>query len=145
MLAVAALAFGLDRISKLVINRSLPEGESRPIIPGILHLTHVENPGAAFGLLPGQAGLLALFALVAVIGIVGAARRWRSPLAHTGLGLLLGGATGNLVDRARVGTVTDFIDLRVWPVFNVADIAIVVGSGLLALFLLRASPEGEAA
>lgn len=147
LLAVAGLVFLLDRITKAAVIRALPEGASRPLIPGVLHLTHVQNPGAAFSLLPDRGGFLLAVSCAAVVGILIAARHVREPWARAALGLLLGGAAGNLLDRLRTGTVTDFIDLRIWPVFNVADMAVVAGSGLLALYLLRedppAAPPGE--
>lgn len=135
--ALAVLVFALDWISKQAVLRHLPLGASRPLIPGVLHLTHVQNPGAAFGLMPGRTGFLLLAAAVAIAAVAAMARQWSSSLARWGAGLLLGGAAGNFVERLRHGTVTDFIDLRVWPVFNLADAAIVIGGGLLGLYMAR--------
>lgn len=136
--------FVADRLTKLAVRRALAVGESRPVIPGVLHLTHVQNPGAAFGLLPGQTTVLLLVAALTVAALALALRAWREPLARAGSALVLGGAAGNLADRLRTGTVTDFIDLRVWPVFNLADVAIVAGTGLLALHLLRSGERPAA-
>lgn len=114
-----------------------------PLVPGIFHLTLVENTGVAFGLFRGQ-GLAVTLATLAVLGGLGwsalrSPRQRERPGRWTvlGLGLILGGALGNLIDRARLGAVVDFLDFRVWPVFNVADSCITVGAALVALQLLR--------
>ena len=110
------------------------------MLPGIFHLTLVENTGVAFGLFRGQ-GLAVTLATLAVLGGLGASALRSRPQPgrwmHLGLGLILGGAAGNLIDRARLGAVVDFLDFRVWPVFNVADSCITAGAVLVALQLLR--------
>ena len=117
-------------------------GESIALIPGVLHLTYIENPGGAFGILGGQAGILLLGSAVAVAFVL-----WMlltgepSRATAAGCGLILGGAAGNLLDRIFEGEVTDYVDLRVWPIFNAADVAIVVGVALLLLATL--GPEGD--
>jgi signal peptidase II len=120
-------------ITKRLVEAGLAVGESLPIIKDVFHLTRVANPGAAFGLLPD--GTLFLAAVTAVVVVVilwmGPRLAGDSRLLRLALGLELGGAVGNLVDRLRAGLVTDFLDFRVWPVFNVADSAIVVGALLL--------------
>lgn len=135
----AVIAFTADRVSKAVVSRFMTPGESLPVVEGILHLTYVRNPGAAFGLLTGRTLLLTTITVIMVGGILwwhhrSPERHFLSPLPA---GLLVGGALGNLTDRIFHGAVTDFFDLQVWPVFNVADIAIVVGSFLLALHVWR--------
>lgn len=114
-------------------------GESIPVVPGIFHITYVRNAGAAFGLFQHQTGLfVAVTAVViALIVLYGRQAARGQPLLALALGLQLGGAVGNLVDRLRGGTVVDFLDFRVWPVFNLADSAIVIGGALFAWFLLR--------
>lgn len=106
-----------------------------PLIPSVLHLTYVQNTGAAFGLWRGSCGVFVLVSVIIAAWVLMELmqrryRRWPIPL---GLSLILGGALGNLIDRVRVGYVIDFLDVRVWPVFNVADSAISVGVGLLLL------------
>lgn len=130
-----------DQVTKLFVLTFLgPGGIIReiPIIPGILRFIYVENTGAAFGLFQGRNPLLALLALVVVVLIAIWFRQvivWR--LGALALGLQLGGAVGNLLDRLRHGFVIDFIDFSFWPTFNVADSAITIGVLLLAFVVFR--------
>lgn len=137
--AVALAVVLADQLSKFAVRQLLAPSSSIPVIPGVLHLTHVLNPGAAFGLLPNGRFFFfaATGAVIAFIIVYYLRARPSSRLLLAALGLELGGATGNLIDRSASGLVTDFIDFRVWPVFNVADSAIVVGLALLALVVLR--------
>lgn len=129
----------LDQWSKLTVIKKMNLGESIPLIDGIFHLTYVRNPGAAFSMLPYKTAFFITITLVVVAGIL--IYIWRIPkeklLFRTALALMLGGAVGNLIDRIRYGSVIDFFDFRVWPVFNVADIGICVGVALLFLEILR--------
>ncbi|MBI4497180.1 MAG: signal peptidase II [Chloroflexi bacterium] len=136
-LAVALLIVLLDQVTKSAIRLTLAPGESLPADAPI-RLTHVINTGAAFGLFTGQSAFLLLATAVGVGAILlyYAFPPANSRLLDTALGLQFGGALGNLIDRVRQGYVTDFIDLRVWPVFNLADSAIVVGVAVLAGFLM---------
>lgn len=136
LLASAAAALLLDQVSKSVLVASLEPGRSVTVIPRLLDITYTTNTGAAFGLLQGNGGLVVVAAiLVVVILLVWFfwTREGRHLLMFVGLGLVVGGALGNLVDRLFRGRVIDFIDFKWWPVFNVADIAIVVGVGLIVL------------
>jgi signal peptidase II len=146
---LAGAIFALDQLTKLIVLALLPEGNSHPIVPGVLMLTHIRNPGTAFGLLRSSGPLLTLVTIAAVIFIVS---YWfyvrhreavASPLLLWGLSLPLGGAAGNLLDRLRLKHVVDFIDFRVWPVFNVADSAITIGACLVAYYFL-VNPESRA-
>jgi len=130
---VVAVTVGGDQLAKHVVRASLDPTQSIPVIPSVLHLTYVQNTGAAFGIFQGYTGA---FVLVSV----GVAAWVFMELLHTrthpwpselGLALILSGAIGNLIDRLRFGYVVDFIDLRVWPVFNLADSAITIGVALL--------------
>ena len=119
----------LDQFSKYII----------PIIEEVFHLTYILNPGAAFGMFAHNRLFFIAIAVV-VIGIIIWARReiLASPWeVKAGCGLFLGGAIGNLIDRARQGLVIDFFDFRIWPVFNIADIAICIGVGLIIWNLLK--------
>ena len=119
--------------------QALSGSPSVPVLPGIFHLTYLRNPGVAFGLFKGWSLPIALATTALVLGLLASAlRRERSSrLVNTAMGLILGGAVGNLIDRVRVGGVIDFLDFRVWPVFNVADTCITLGAILMAWTLLR--------
>lgn len=139
MLPVILITLTVDQLSKLIVQQLMVEGQSIPIIPAVFYLTYTRNPGAAFGLMPYQT-LFFIVISVAVIALMLAAARRISAHRHllrTGMGLVVGGAAGNLVDRLRFGLVVDFLDLRVWPVFNLADAAIVIGACLLVLEVWR--------
>lgn len=129
----------LDQFSKYIVVENMALGESVPIIEEVFHLTYILNPGAAFGMFAHNRLFFIAIAVV-VIGIIIWARReiLASPWeVKAGCGLFLGGAIGNLIDRARQGLVIDFFDFRIWPVFNIADIAICIGVGLIIWNLLK--------
>lgn len=130
---------GLDQAIKAAVLSRIPFGASLPVVFGIFHLTHVTNPGIAFGVWHGAGALRALAsALTAVALLLYTRERWRhSPLSRAGVAIMMGGAGGNLIDRLRFGHVVDYLDFRVWPVFNLADVAIVVGGGCLFYTLVR--------
>ena len=106
--------------------------ESIPIIPPVFYLTYIENPGAAFGVMAHRTGFFIITTFF-VIGITLFFYRKivKSTLMQLEIGLIIGGSLGNLADRIRIGQVVDFLDFRIWPVFNFADTAIVIGVGLL--------------
>lgn len=129
----------LDQFSKYIVVENMALGESIPIIEEVFHLTYILNPGAAFGMFAHNRLFFIAIAVV-VIGIIIWARReiLASPWeVKAGCGLFLGGAIGNLIDRARQGLVIDFFDFRIWPVFNIADIVICIGVGLIIWNLLK--------
>lgn len=129
----------LDQFSKYIVVENMALGESIPIIEEVFHLTYILNPGAAFGMFAHNRLFFIAIAVI-VIGIIIWARReiLASPWeVKAGCGLFLGGAIGNLIDRARQGLVIDFFDFRIWPVFNMADIAICIGVGLIIWNLLK--------
>ncbi|CEP69486.1 Peptidase A8, signal peptidase II [Moorella glycerini] len=142
-LLLVALVLGIDQLSKYIIRANFRPNESLPVINSVFHLTYVNNPGAAFGLLAYKTPVfIGVTLLVAVIILV--AYRFLPPgriLLRLALALMLGGALGNLIDRLRFGYVVDFLDFRIWPVFNLADMAIVSGVILLCWELL--GPAGE--
>jgi len=138
----ALLIVVADQLSKIWIRTNLAVGQSLPEV-GFPRLTHISNTGAAFGLFQGQTFPLIIVALVGVAVLLFYAFLFyrRFPLldnwsAWTGLGLVLGGTVGNLIDRLRFGYVTDFIDFGFWPAFNLADSTIVVGVIIFAYSLL---------
>lgn len=137
LVALSVLLF--DQLTKFWALRLLKSGISAPLIPRIFHLTLVENEGIAFGLLPGIDKILLVAITLSIIiliffGLRMDPQRWTS---QWGIGLILGGALGNWVDRVRVGAVVDFLDFRIWPVFNFADTAITIGVGLFFLEMLK--------
>jgi signal peptidase II len=139
-----------DQATKAVAVARLADGESIPVLDGVLHWTLQRNPGAAFGLFRSVPALFTVLAVAIATAILVAAPRVRGRLRAVALGLVLGGAVGNLGDRLfrppgpLRGHVVDFIDLRVWPTFNLADAAVVVGAALLALAGLREERRREA-
>lgn len=130
---VALLVLCGDQASKWLVRQSLQLGQSIPVLSPVLHLTYVQNTGAAFGMLRGHAPLFVLLSVAVAVWIVAELRKpdGHGRLTLLSLSLILGGALGNVIDRLRLGYVVDFIDLRVWPVFNIADSAITIGVSLL--------------
>ncbi len=129
----------LDQGVKALVVRLLPPDGSVPLIPGVLFLTHVRNSGVAFGMLSGTPPAVIVLVALTVVFLVAynEGRRQHDRWSRVAAGLLLGGAAGNLGDRIRLGYVVDYLDLRIWPVFNLADTAVVCGSAVLLLALLR--------
>ena len=137
--AVSTVLVAADQLTKSLVVSSFLPGESVWIARPLLHLTYVQNTGAAFGLLKGQQALfLAMSGLViAVIARELLIRRAMAARVLWGCALILGGALGNVMDRARLGYVIDFIGVGIWPLFNIADSAISIGVGLLLLHSLQ--------
>lgn len=137
---VLLLTFILDQASKMFIMATMYRGQSIPVFEDIFHITFILNPGAAFGMLANRTVFFVVVTVLVIAGVV--IFQWKSGrkrgLLPWSLGLIAGGALGNLVDRVRFGEVVDFLDFRIWPVFNLADSAIVVGAGLLLIFLWKA-------
>jgi signal peptidase II len=138
LIVIALAVIGLDQLTKYLVRAHMELGESIPNT-GIIRLTYVTNTGGAFGILANQAFLLAMVAVIGIAVFLVYLRYipLKSRLLKIGLGLDLGGAIGNLIERLRFdGKVTDFIDIGAWPVFNVADMSIVVGTIIIAYYLL---------
>jgi len=140
----------LDLASKWLAVRELADREPIEMLGGVLTLRLVRNPGAAFGLAQGMTIVLTVIAVAVVVAILRVARRLDNPWWAAALGLVLGGAAGNLVDRffrapgPLRGHVVDFLELPRWPVFNLADSAIVVAGGLMLLLSARGVPYAAA-
>jgi signal peptidase II len=143
LLVVALIVFVLDRVSKMLIQHNLALGEHVSVVGDLLWFDHSQNTGIAFSLATSHSSIVFVFDVAAILFILYLARR--VPRAETwlrlGLGLVLGGAIGNVVDRVLAGSVTDFIDFRFFPVFNVADSAITVGAILIAWRLYVGSKQ----
>jgi signal peptidase II len=133
---IAALVYALDRITKVLAEDNLRGRSPIELVPGVLDLRYTTNPGGAFGLFGQLWWLFVAVSAIVVVVVAVASRSLPSTSVAVGLGMVLGGALGNLTDRAIRGTgfsgeVVDFIDLQVWPVFNLADTAIVLGAVIL--------------
>ena len=145
MLGVAIAVVALDQLTKTWVATSLAEGGWWSPLPGlwrVFRITHITNSGAAFGMFPDQGNFFIIIAVVVALAIVLYYRYLPtgSWLVRLSLGLQLGGAIGNLLDRIRFGHVVDFVDIGFWPIFNVADLAIVTGVGILAYCLWHDDP-----
>ncbi|MDY6084802.1 MAG: signal peptidase II [Dialister sp.] len=138
-IATAVFICLLDQAVKWLVQTSMVLGESVPIFPHIFHLTYIINPGAAFGILADQQWFF--LGIVGVLLVVFFMLRSRIPSRPVyfpvAVGMLLGGALGNAIDRVRIQGVVDFFDFRIWPIFNVADVAICLGVGLIAFYYWR--------
>lgn len=143
--SLALVVIVLDQVTKVLIEKTLPYGSFYPphcieVIPGFFHLVHVGNTGAAWSLFSGYPKVLAFIGLLALVLIyVGRnSLQLKLPQSQWAFGLIIGGVIGNLIDRFRLGHVTDFLDFHIkdwyWPSFNVADSAITIGVGLYILF-----------
>ncbi len=127
-----------DQATKLLIRSTMVEGQSIPVIENIFHITYIENPGAAFGILANQRMLFLILTaiIVGVMVYLYLSLRNKKSLTAISLGVVVSGAIGNFIDRFVQGTVTDFLDFRIWPIFNVADICICVGLVLICYFVI---------
>lgn len=140
---VGLLILGLDQWSKFLVRSSMTLGESVPIIDSVFHLTYIENEGVAFGMFSGHTTIFVIVSILVLIGLLTFV--WKessqSMLLHYGAALVAAGALGNIIDRAIKASVTDMFDFRIWPIFNVADIAVCIGFCLLVLYLFLSSED----
>jgi signal peptidase II len=150
--SAAAAVFALDRLTKWMVERLVSFSDTYTVIPGFFDIVHSQNRGVVFGILNDStsewrtAALVTLSAVaVILVSLVLWSARHMDPLAVWGLALILGGAAGNVFDRLAWGQVTDFLEFYIgpyhWPTFNVADSAIVIGSGLFLLDSLRSKRQ----
>ena len=142
LLAVAIPTLLLDRVSKWLVQRYIAWGTGYSVIPGFFNLRHDTNTGAAFGILSGQRTLLIGVTIVALVFIFVYYFQFRhSRWMRIALGFLLGGAVGNFIDRLYLGRVIDFLQFGIeskhlfWPTFNVADVSVCIGAGMLIFYL----------
>lgn len=149
-LIIAAVLL-LDQITKYIVRAGMELYQSIPIIDGVFHITYIQNSGAAFSMLQGKTFLLLLLPLLFSIAFFAAIIKLRKSGHWTlllSLSMIVAGGIGNLIDRATMGSVTDFLDFRFWPIFNVADIAVCCGCGLLLIYVIfvdgkKDKAEGE--
>lgn len=133
----------VDQLTKWWITANYQVGESHELLGQWLYLTYVQNRGAAFGILPGQSWFFLGAAFLIITGLIIYNLRYSvEKLVQVWMGLIAAGAAGNFIDRFHLEYVIDFLDLRWWPVFNVADMAVVVGGSLLVIHMLFFMKEG---
>ena len=145
---VAAVTAGivlLDQATKALVRAEIDPGDSRAVIPGV-HLVHTRNTGVAFGALAGGGAIVTVVVALALVALLAYfATHMRRPLVWLPTGMLLGGAVGNVIDRARAGAVTDFIQIPLgFPAFNLADTSITLGVLLLLYVIERDGAAGRA-
>jgi signal peptidase II len=138
------VAFGAALAAEAAARAALAPGVEVVVVPGVLSLTLLRNTGIAFSLLRGlpPAATIALALTLLAVALYNRDAWPRTAAVRWGLGLVAGGAAANVAERLRFGYVIDYLDVHVWPVFNLADSAIVVGAGLLVLALLRERDHG---
>ena len=129
----------LDQLTKFLIKQNFLLNHSIPIIKNIFHLTYITNTGSAFGLFKGLNLFFMLFSIIVIIVIFYYINKIKNNEKYLqfAVGLLLGGTIGNLIDRIAYGSVIDFIDFRIWPVFNIADSAVTISVILLIILLWK--------
>lgn len=141
--AVACVVVCLDQLTKHWVSENFVPGCIRPVIGGLFNLTFVRNDGAAFGVFRGNNIFFIALSLIAVVVILVLRGRYKMspPVVKLGVGLILGGAVGNLIDRLLRGSVIDFLDFHAgpyhWPAFNLADSSICIGVALIIMFSMR--------
>jgi len=148
-LVVILLILVFDQCSKALVVLNLTIGESIPLIKGVLHITYVKNTGAAFGLFKNSTQVFSVISIVTVTFIsvlifrsITKGRFQSRPVFDYGMILILSGALGNLIDRLRLSYVIDFIDVRIWPVFNIADSSITIGTILILISFIKKKGGG---
>jgi signal peptidase II len=138
LLTIAFIAVAVDQLSKAFIAKYMQPGESIAIIPGIFHITYVRNPGAAFGIFAHHTEFFVALAVLFILIVLVLLFYFPTiPKVIIPMSILTGGVLGNMIDRLRIRYVVDFIDFRVWPVLNAADIFIFVGAVFLFVYIIR--------
>ncbi|MCB6992521.1 signal peptidase II [bacterium 210820-DFI.6.37] len=136
---IIAAVIVLDQAVKKIVTLSLSLNESIPVISQIFHITYIRNTGAAFSLMAGFRLLLILIPVLVILAagiFIFRKRKTAHPLLLTSLAFISGGGLGNVIDRALFGYVVDYLDFRVFPVFNIADIFVCLGCGLMIVYIL---------
>jgi signal peptidase II len=138
--AIFLLIYFSDRIIKALVFDNFVLGVSYPVLENFIYITPTYNTGIAFGLFQGLNNIIFIFISAVILSAILLAiilKKLKSRLLVTGLFLILSGASGNLTDRLLYGQVLDFIDLRIWPVFNIADSAITIGAGMVLFCIFK--------
>lgn len=143
LLLVSGCVIVLDQLTKFIVISKMAFGSSKSVVKGLLDISYITNSGAAFGLLRGWNPLFIIVTFIAIVFIFLYYRHFKEDLwMKVALGFLLGGAIGNLIDRIRINQVIDFINFRWWPSFNVADISVCIGAGMLLVKIIKGE-KGE--
>jgi len=142
---IALSVLFIDQVIKFIVERSILVGQSVHLIPGLLSLTHVRNTGAAFSLFTGFSPYLALVSFIIILGVIYLHHSFLKKGARIdiGLALVLGGSLGNLIDRLFRFQVVDYLDIHIWPVFNLADMMINLGVLLIIIQLIRKEKDAS--
>ena len=137
--SVALIIVLLDQLTKLLIRNNFQLNQSIPIIENIFHFTYLTNTGSAFGMFKDLNLFFILFSIAVAIGILYFMKgiKQNEKMMQLAFGLLFGGTIGNLIDRIALGSVVDFLDFRIWPVFNIADSAVTVSVIILIILLWK--------
>lgn len=139
-----AIVVALDQLVKYLIRSNMVLDSSIPVIDGIFHITYIHNTGAAFSIFQNKTFFLIAMQLIVIVFVLVYLIR-KQKKEHWGLllslSLIAAGGIGNLIDRAAKGYVVDFLDFRIWPIFNVADISVCVGCGLLLIYMFLIDPK----
>jgi signal peptidase II len=143
MWSIFLAILSLDRLSKYFVSQNILLNQSLPVIKNIFHLTLIHNTGAAFGIFKNHNYLFIFISILAILFIYLQSRKEKSTemILKVSLALISSGTIGNLIDRIYFGYVIDFLDLRIWPVFNIADSSITVGAILLAYSILKSKNQ----
>ncbi len=144
-MATALITLAVDQLSKALIRIYIPVGEKSLSLGGFGEIRQVRNPGTAFGIIQGRSWPLFVVSIVVFVLLLAVLWKWgrrEAIMFQIGLGLIIGGALGNIIDRVSLGAVVDFIDLgfwpmKSWPVFNLADLAIVIGVVITMIMVIR--------
>ena len=141
---IIALVVAFDQLTKYLIEANMELESTIPLLDGVFHITYIQNYGYAFSILENITEFLIIMQLVVIAAVLFYLLKRRKQ-EHWGLllslSLIAAGGIGNLIDRAVNGYVIDFLDFRIWPIFNVADISVCVGCGLLVLYVFLIEPK----
>ena len=139
----AAAIIIADFVVKLLVRLNMQLGATIPLIDGVFHITYLRNTGAAFGIFPGARWILIALSILIIAGFIYVilARKFEDKWTRFGIAFMLGGAVGNLIDRLFLGYVVDYLDFRLinFPVFNIADIFVTVGAGMVIVYTILTS------
>ena len=138
------VAVALDQLVKIIVRTNMEVHQTIPILQDVFHITYVQNTGAAFSMFSGHVEVLAVVTVVATVAMLAYIYKIRKT-AHMSLlislSLIVAGGIGNIIDRVSLKYVMDFLDFRIWPVFNIADICVCVGCGLLLMYAFVIEPK----